>query len=83
MDEIKPHKKKRHKWRTFKEFSIQCGANIKKLFKGLFILSLLGAFVEFGCYIVDSKSHMELTVIICFMVTYFGNKQFNSLSKEP
>lgn len=76
MDEIKPHKKKRHKRRTFREYLIQCRVNIKKFFKVLYILSLLGAFVGFGCYIVESISHREFTVyltsafIICFVLFY-------------
>ncbi|WIY63424.1 permease [Bacillus arachidis] len=71
-----PHKKKRHNRRTYGQFLSQCWVNIKIFLKMLFILGLLGAFVGFGFYIVDSISHREFTVylalafIICFVLSY-------------
>ncbi|WP_243522238.1 permease [Bacillus pseudomycoides] len=80
-DEMKPHKKKRrkkkrHDRRTFRQFFIQCWVTIKKVFKALFILGILFAFVGVGCYIVDSISRGEFTVflalafIIFFVLSY-------------
>ncbi|PEB51752.1 permease [Bacillus pseudomycoides] len=76
MIEMKKHKIKRRKRNTFRQFLFRCWINIKKLFKALLFLVVLGTFLGVSYYIVNAISNREFTVylalafVICFVSSY-------------